>query len=301
DRWLADVVKPGRAPKTYAEYSRAVRLYLKPAIAGVRLDHLTPMQIQSALAGMERQGLQPRTRQLTLSILRVSLGQAIRWGILRDNPAARVDRPRVPKIKPVYWTPEQAIAFLEAAKGDRLEALFVVALTTGMRLGELLGLHWADVDLKAGEIYVRQQMIELDGKFELGPPKSDAGERPIPIPPATVAALRRHREAMLAEGLRRCPLVFPSEAGTPIKKGNLYRRNFERITKRAGLLKMKFHGLRHSFATMLLGNGQDVKTVQELLGHSDPAVTLGIYTHVLPNAKRAAADRVGGLLQASQG
>lgn len=296
DQWHRDVVVPNRSPKTAYNYGRTLELYLKPSLGGHRLDRLNAAQVEGMLAEMSRAGKSPRNRQLTLATLTAALNQAVQWGILRENPCKRVTKPKVAKKRPVFWTPEELSRFLAAARGERLEALFVVAATTGMRLGEILGLRWVDVDLRQGEINVRQQLSEFGGRLEFRRPKTDSGDRLIPVPDSTISALRRHRERLVAEGLAACQIVFPTRAGTPHGQSNLTRRAFARITKAAGVPKIKFHGIRHSYLTLLLANGVDVKTVQELAGHSDPMVTLTTYTHVLPNAKRAAADRASGLL-----
>ncbi len=199
------------------------------------------------------------------------------------------------EIRPL--SPEQARRLLEAVRGgDRLEALYVLAITTGMRQGELLGLKWEDVDLEAGTVQVRRTLSTRVGKgFSFGPPKTAKGRRSIKLPEVAKGALGRHLSAQLEEktelkGLwEDNGLVFTTRVGTPVGRQELVARSFKPLLSKAGLPDIRFHDLRHTCATLLLGKGVHVKFVQELLGHATISITLDTYSHVLPGMGDAAA------------
>lgn len=183
---------------------------------------------------------------------------------------------------------EETRRLLEAARGNRLEALYVLAVHTGMRQGELLGLKWQDVDLEAGTVQVRRTLTKSGTRLLLGEPKTAKGRRKIKLIVRATAALRAPRKRQLEERMQRAGLwqdqglVFASEGGTLINPTNLRKRSFASILKRAGLPKIRFHDLRHTCATLLLGRGVHAKFVQELLGHANITIPLDIYSHVLP-------------------
>lgn len=241
-------------------------------------------------------GLSARTVQYIHATLRRALGQALKWDLVARNVATLVDPPRVvrPEVQPL--TPEAAKALLEAARGDRLSALYTVALALGLRQGELLGLRWADVDLDNGFLHVRRALQRIDGKLQLVEPKTAKSRRTIAMPAFVVAALREHR---LRQGLERMfvgegwqdafGLVFTTAIGTPLDEGNV-RRQFKRLLAKAGLPDMRFHDLRHSCASLLLAQGLSLRAIMEVLGHSQIALTANTYTHILPQMQREAAD-----------
>lgn len=184
-------------------------------------------------------------------------------------------------------SPQQARALINAAAGDQLEALYVLAVSTGMRQGELLALRWRGVDLDAATLSVTATLQRSSRGFDFGDPKTYGSRRQIALTGAAVEALRSHRSLQLEERLG-CPhwqdmdLVFTTEVGTPIEATNLIRRSFHPLLERAGLPRMRFHGLRHTAATLLLGQGVHPKIVSEMLGHSSIAITLDLYSHVTP-------------------
>ena len=206
-----------------------------------------------------------------------------------------MERPRVPRKEFRVLDADEARRLLEAAKGDRLEALLVLALTTGMRQGELLGLQWEDVDLKNGTIYVRRTLLEVDGRLTTGETKSGRNRR-LDLPEIAVEALREHRKRMMAEG-HPGPWVFCDTKGGPIRKNNLIRRWFKPLLEKAGLPEIRFHDLRHTAATLLLTLGVHPKVVQERLGHSQISVTLDTYSHVLPSLQKQAASKLDAMFR----
>jgi len=303
--WLEDSVKPSVRPRTYASYRYLLETHILPELEGIRLGSLTPQQIQGLLNRKLAAGLSPRTVAYIRAVLRASLGQAVRWGLLSRNPAQLVDPPKVEQQPPTALEPEQVQALLGAARGDRLEALFVLAACLGLRQGELLGLSWEDVDLKEGTLTVRKQLQEIEGKRQLVPVKTRRSLRTLPLPEPLVAVLREHRRRQAEERLQAGPqwqesgLVFTTSIGTPLDARNV-RRRFRQLTEVAGVPPVPFHALRHSAATALLALGTDIRVVQEVLGHSSVSTTANIYTAVLRRVTEESVGKAASLLLGGQ-
>jgi integrase len=222
-------------------------------------------------------------------------------GLIPRNAAAPVKQPRTRReeIRPLNC--EQVRALFKATREDRLEALYIVAVTTGLRRGELQGLKWEDLDREGGTLQVRRTLSEPKGSCILEAPKSGEG-RNIRLTQRATAALRVHRKRHLEERMHKAglwqekELVFPSAVGPPLWGGNL-NRTFKARLQRAGLPKStRFHDLRHTCATLLLKQGVNPKFVQELLGHADISLTLNVYSHVLPDMGAAAAGAMEAAL-----
>ena len=230
------------------------------------------------------------------------LNQAQRWGLVARNSAALVNGPRVERYEIRPFTPEEARTFLANVRGHRLEALYSVALTLGLRQGEALGLRWQDVDLQLGYLRVAKQLQRIEGKLQLVEPKTAKSRRTIVMPPSITAALRAHRELQAAElrrqGGKRNPLdlIFTRENGGPLD-GTVVTHQFHRLLDQAHLDQRRFHDLRHSCATLLLAQGVPARVVMEILGHSQIALTMNTYAHVIPELRRNAADRMEALIQ----
>ena len=308
DRWLADSVKDTVRRRTHERYESLVRVHIKPALGSGRTK-LKESHARPRPSVCTARRLEDGTRRLKRSLLHLhrvlskALKQAVLDGLVPRNAAAPVKppSPRREEIRPL--SREQARTFLQTVSeaGDRFEALYVVAVTAGLRQGELLGLKWEDLDLDRGVLQVRRTLSETrDGRvFEA--PKSGKG-RSIRLTQRAVSALRSHRKAQLEERVARAGvwaengLVFASEAGTPMLRRNMMRHYKIRL-KRAGLgNSFRFHDLRHTCATLLLREGVHVKFVQELLGHSDVSLTLNIYSHVLPDMGDTAAGAMDAAL-----
>lgn len=247
----------------------------------------------------------PRRVALIRATLRCALARAVKHGIVGRNVAALASPPRQERHEIQPLDSAELRTFLIAIEGHRLEALFVLAVTSSMRSGELLGLTWPDLRLDAGEVVVRKALQRIDGANQLVDPKSNAGRRTIALPAMAVDKLRAHRTRQLEERLAAGPewqptiadLVFTTATGTPLDAGNVLR-TLHGILERAGLPRRRFHDLRHSMATALLVAGVSPRVVMEMLGHSQISLTLGTYSHVLPGLQREAADRMGALLAA---
>ena len=301
NRWLTDVVRPKVRPSTYQSYATYVRLYLKPALGHHQLTKLTPQQVQALLNDKLASGLSPRTVQYMSAVLRSALSQAMKWGLVARNVATLVDPPRSgrPEVHPLM--PDQARAFLAAVRGDRLEALFTVAIALGLRQGEALALRWSDVDLDAGTIRIRHTVQKIDGTWHFTEPKTARSRRSISMPATSIAALRAHQQRQpderLAAGARwqEWGLVFPSSVGTPLDGSNVTHR-LQKILAGAGLPRQRFHDLRHCCASLLLAQHVPMRVVMEILGHSQIALTMDTYSHVMPVLRNEAAGLMDAIL-----
>jgi len=301
-RWLDDVAKPTIRASTYASYDDIVRLHLIPGLGHIPLAKLSPDEVQAFLNAKLESGLSPRRVAMLHAILRRALVTAERWGLASRNVAKLVDPPRVPRHEIRPLTPEQARLLLDAAVGDRLEALYVTALATGLRQGELLGLRWEDVDLEARKtLRVSHSLARVKGKLELLEPKTERSRRMVVLPEVVVTALRAHRTRQrmerLVAGSRWVDTghVFATTVGTALDAATV-TRSFQRALDRAGLPRNRFHDLRHAAATFLLAQGFTLEDVKNLLGHSSIVLTSNTYGHVLEQRQRQVARGMDAVL-----
>jgi|SRR5579875_1276559 len=301
ERWLEDVVRPTVRPKTYASYRQLVRLYLLPGLGSLRLAQLTPADVQRFLNAQLARGLAPRTVAYLHAILRRALGQAEKWGLVARNVARLVTPPHVQRTEVQPLTVAQVRRLLATAQDDRLAALYILAVSLGLRQGELLGLRWQDVDLERGTLSVQYQLQRVDGRLQLIAPKTARSRRTLELPAPVVAALRAHQRRQHAERLAAGPawqesgLVFTSAHGTPLDPRNVVR-HFHGLLAQAGLPPKRFHDLRHTAASLLLAEGVDIRVVQQILGHSQIALTANLYAHVMPVLLKDAARKMEATL-----
>ena len=304
DRWLSDAVKGTVRESTYSRDRYLVTNHIKPALGRLKLKNLNAMHLQGLYRERLDSGLSASTVQKIHHVLHKGLRQAVRWNLIPRNPADDVKAP-TPTPKEMHpLSAEEARRLLDAARGDRFEALYVLAVHTGMRRGELLGLKWDDVDLEGATVRVRRTLTRIDNgrRLALGPPKNKKSRRTVRLTERAVEALRSHLERQLEdiEALgdlyKDQGLVFTTEAGTPINPSNLRQRSFAPLLKRAGLPQITFHDLRHTCASLLFQKNVHPKFVQELLGHASVAITLDTYSHMLPGMGGEAADAMGEAL-----
>ena len=304
-RWLSDVVQGSVRARTHESYKTTVERHIIPMLGRHDLAKLTAQHVNTLLKTKAAEGLSATTVKYIRTILRVALNQAVKWDLVPRNVIAAVPVPRIERHEVRAMTPDEARRFLDAIRGNRLEALYTVALALGLRQGEALGLHWADVDLDTGTLRVRWSLQRIAKTLQLVAPKTEHSKRTITIPPPAVAALRAHRVRQMEERLRAgaawqdTGLVFTTPIGTPLDKANLGKR-FKAVLKQVGLPSMRFHDLRHCCASLLLAQNVHPKVVQEILGHSQISMTLDLYSHVLPAAKSDAADLMGRLLTGTE-
>jgi integrase len=220
----------------------------------------------------------------------------------RNAADVKAPRPTPEEMRP--FSEDEARTFLEVVRqsGERFEGLYVLAISTGLRRGELLGLRWDDVDLERGTLRVGRALVREGGRHTLGETKTRRGRRQINLTPRTVNALKAHRKKQLEWKMRLAGLykdyglIFASEVGTPVNPENLVKRSFKPLLKKASLPEIRFHDLRHTCATLLLGRGVHPKLVQELLRHATIAMTLDTYSHYLPSMGDQAAGAMGDAL-----
>jgi integrase len=285
-----------------------VRDHLVPELGNKLLAKLGPEDAQAFYAKKLGQGYAPRTVQYMHVTLHLALKYAVRWNLVPRNVTDVVNAPRIPRRDPRVLTVEQAQRLLAAARGDRMEALFVLALTSGMREGELLGLKWEDIDLTCGALSVRRTVVQLPPPFGWieSEPKSVQSRRSIKLAAVTISALHAHRARQLEqrvaaeEAWEDHDLVFPTTNGRWMSPTTLRVCHFRPLLRRAGIPYMRFHDLRHGAATLLLSMGIHPKVVQELLGHSQISITMDIYSHVLLTLQGEAVRRLGELLEGSE-
>jgi integrase len=290
DEWLT-LKKPHLEARSHDACEQHVRLHLKPIVGRIHLGKLRPFHIASLYSALADKGVSPAMQRHVGVTLTTALHDAVRQGYLSNNPARVIKKPKSkrPEIHPL--DSNQVRSFLAATATDRLHALYVLALDTGMRQGELFGLHWPEIDFTSGLVTVKQSLEERQGHHRLKEPKTSSSRRRIVATPATMAALNTHRQQQLAAGHYQTDgLVFTNSKGGFLNKGNFRNRSFAAALRRAGLSPIRFHDLRHTAATLMLLNGINVKAVAATLGHKDAFMTLNVYAHVLPqmNEERVA-------------
>jgi integrase len=314
DVWLPSV-RPSLRESTLAGYSILIHKHVIPGIGGTRLQKLTVSQLDSWYASLltsgrrdGKGGLSRKTVANIHRVLRKALGDAVRKGLLSRNVG---DFAQVPKDRDAghkemaTWSGTEVRTFLDFTRGNRLHPAFVVAAATGMRRGELLGLRWTDLDLKAGRLSVRQTLLTVDNRISWSTPKTPRSRRSIDLDKGTVGVLRSWRKAQAEErllvgaGYQDNGLVFCNADGTPLQPAS-FSRSFERLVERSGLPAIRLHDLRHTHATLALAAGLHPKVVSERLGHSTVSLTLDVYSHAVPGMQRDAAEQIAALFMASE-
>jgi integrase len=296
DKWLKSSVRGSVRKSTFDCYEVICRRHITPALGGMKLSKLTPVHVQEFYRDKLDDGLAAASVHKCHTVLHKALDQAVKWHLIPRNVCDAVKAPRaVPKEEMRTLSPEETRHLLETAGGDRLAALYVLAVTTGMRQGELLGLKWQDVDLEARTLQVKRTLTRHGGMMALGEPKTKKSRRSIRLSSHAVEALRSHLDRqlrgmeVLGDRYQDQGLVFTTDSGGLINPSNLRQRSFASLLKRAGLPHMRFHDLRHTCATLLLSREVHPKFVQELLGHATIAITLDTYSHVMPSMGDATA------------
>jgi len=289
EQWLEEIHKPTVKLSTHKNYRELLVNYIVPGLGRIKLHALTPQQVQAFYSKKLSDGLSPKTINNIHGLLHKALSNAVKWNMLPRNVCDAVTPPRIPRKEKTVLTIEQAYTLLRQLKNHRMEALFTLAVVTGMRCGELLALRWQDIDLANGSLHVKRTVNYMKGYGHVeSEPKTVKSRRQIRLPLFVVEVLLRHRTRQ--EEQRRASadawierdLVFTTAQGNYIALTTL-RRAFNSVLKQAGLPHMRFHDLRHSAATILLSRGTHPKVVQEILGHSQIAMTLDVYSHVLPS------------------
>ncbi len=308
-RWLADYAKPRTSGKTYERYAQIVESHLKPGLGHHLLRKLQPLHIQdlyahSLAAGRKggKSGLSPRTVLHIHRVVHLALRQAVRWQLLARNPAESVEPPRPHDQEMRVLNEAEMGQLLRSAEHTRLYEAILLALTTGMRRGEIAALTWSDVDLKSGAVTVTKSLEQTRAGLTVKTPKTAKGRRTIPLPAMAAIALRRHKSRQAEQRLRLGPayqdrgLVCAAPDGS-YWPPDLLSKAFRALIVRTGLRLVRFHDLRHTHATQLLRQSVHPKVVAERLGHSTITITLDTYSHVLPGLQEEAAQRLDQVLR----
>jgi integrase len=312
DEFLAYYKRDGGiAPSTFQDYCYHVQSHITPILGKVKLRELDPRKVDEFMRALHEKGLAARTAHYSYSVLRRALQFAVDWKYIPVNPAS--SRMRAAKRRQVkelsnirFLNREESCHFLDAVRGDRHEALYVLAITTGMRQGEMLGLQWPDVDLAAGKITIsrslhrtkrRRDTENPEAWFTFRQPKTTGSRRTLDIPPVTVSALQGRRrqqdeQRLLAgESWTEQKLIFTTRLGTPVDTSNILHR-FQQILKEAGIEKMRFYDLRHTHASLLIAEGVHPKKIAERLGHASIKLTMDLYGHLFDGSDKESADRM---------
>jgi len=308
DHWLNVYAKNKVRPSTWENYSIVVNAHIKPGLGNIALRNLRSSDIQQFYnhkleAGKRHNqgGLSPRSVNYMHSILNMALKQAVKEQLIVRNPAEAVNKPKQVRHEFKPLTVEEMNKFLMSAREHRLFPAFMVEWGAGLRRGELLGLKWEDIDLKKGTLTVKRSLIRVNHKLAFTEPKTAKSRRTIPLPAEVVFELKSWKakqaqeKLMAGQAYQDHGLVFCSALGTPVDPRDM-NRLFDKLLKKAGLPKVRFHDLRHTHATMLLALGEHPKVVQERLGHSTIAMTLDTYSHLVPGIQEAAAMKLSTIL-----
>jgi integrase len=310
DEWLP-AVKGTLRPTTYASYTMLAREHIIPRLGSLQLQRLAASAINALYAYLLEEGrvrgqggLSPSSVRRVHAVLHRACRDAVRWGRLTVNPVDAADPPKASaehsERLPV-WTAEQLSAFLASVADERLFALWRLLAMTGMRRGEALGLAWEDLDMEAGRLTIRRAWVPVNGVGQMSEPKTKRGRRTIALDPVTLEALKAHAAGQAEEQSHRDAgwtdygLVFTRENGEPLHPWAVSKA-FRDQAKVAMLPPIPLHGLRHSYATLALSSGVNPRIVSARLGHATVALTLDVYSHVLPQADQEAAERIAELL-----
>ncbi|MET9698453.1 tyrosine-type recombinase/integrase [Streptomyces sp. NPDC006529] len=299
--WLDNIVKPHRKRTTYAKYETHVRLYLVPSLGTKRLESLGVGDVRRVLVQLKKAN-GAATAKESHRVLRTALTAAVREELVTRNVATLVEPPTVDARDIAPWSLQETLDFLAAGRKDPLFAAFVLAIALGLRRGEIVGLRWENVDLDKREIRIRTQRQRVGGEAYEDDPKGKRRRQTLPLPGICVAPLRWQRmkqaemRAKAGAKWEETGYVFTTRTGRPIEPRNVYR-SFTRVAKDAGLRVIRLHDARHGTATLLTAAGVPPRVVMEILGHSQIAVTMNVYAHVVQDTQREAIGHMDRLLR----
>ena len=301
--WLVSI-KSSIQPSTWHLYRQIIRDHILPDLGQVKLRDLRPEHIQSLYDSKLESGASPRTVQSIHTVLHCTLGQAVKLGMLSRNPDDVTTPPkRVHKEMSIYDEAQVGTLILAArTQRERYLAIYQLAITTGMRMGELLGLKWTDLDWERRGLQVQRQLrMKRGGGYEFTRPKTKAGMRALRLGDAMLENLRQHQKRQLNDiqiaGNRwhALDLIFPSTIGKPLD-GSYLRKAFKQLIRQAGLPNIRFHDLRHTAASLMLNYGVPVIVVSRRLGHARPSMTLDVYGHLIPSMQEEVAEVMDTLI-----
>lgn len=293
--WLDEKVKSENRRATYALREATCRNHISPHLGTLKLADLEPAHIRGLFKTLHDRKVGIRTQHMVHATLRTALAVAVEDELLERNVVTLVKRPKVrdsDRVEKIILNQEQAVHLLQTARGEEYEALYVLALTTGCRQGELLALQWSDIHFDKMALRIEATLTEDDkGRLVRTPPKTVKSRRIIDLPKCAIDALREHRRRTgTISGF-----VFQDRTGGPLRKSNFIRRNFHPLLKKAGLPRVPFHSLRHVANSLLYALGVNLHVLADRLGHSTIRTTADHYSHVFVGAQRAAADKVDSI------
>jgi integrase len=308
EHWLPSQMSRNRRPATLSQNRFVVNKWLVPYLGDHRASALTPGHVQAfvdTLRGSKslsgRRGLSPRSIQLAVGTLKSAYKYAVESELINRNPIANVRRPALQNRAMTSWNETQARKFLTQTHSDAFAAAWALLLTRGLRRGELCGLRWEAIDLDAGTATIVHTLVVVDGKVQTSTPKTSSGRRSIPLDASLISLLTAHRKRQAQDRLRAgsawsdTGYVFADQIGRPISPEVISDR-FDRLVRVSGLPRIRLHDTRHTAASLMLASGVSVKVVQEMLGHSSPAITLAIYAHTTPSMAREAGEALSSAL-----
>ena len=293
--WIETYAKTKCKDSTIRSYEDAIKVHLVPYFGNIQLTHISPHSVQKYVSKklaerkQDKDGnliskLSPKTINNHLVPLKVMFKHAVRWEYLKENPALYVEKPRVEKEEMDFLTPDEVRFFLEKVT-PKYYALFFTAVLTGLRRGELLALQWGDIEFTNNLIYIRRSLY----KGDFISPKSRSSIRKVVMSPTLASVLKQHK---LESQPNELELLFANEKGKTLDPDNLIRREFKPALRRAELREVRFHDLRHTFATLLISQGENIKFIQSQLGHASIQTTLDRYGHLLPETHQEAGKRL---------
>ena len=290
ERWLGEKKRTIK-PSTLEQYESCVNRSIAPVIGNVKLDKLTPLQVQNLVNGIYDVSGAARAAKCR-TVLFSAYKQAIRWQLATRNPVEATEPVKEPHREMTLWEPEQAARFLDVARGHRLYAFFYLGMATGLRRGELLGLRW--VDIEGSLLHVKQTLVKVGSQLILSTPKTRKGFRTVALSPDVLEVLLLHRQrqdaerTLLGDTWKHPELVFTSEAGTPLNPDNL-KRVRDYLMEKADVPRVRLHDLRHLHASLAIKGGMDAKVLADRLGHSRASFTLDRYTHLFESQRAQSA------------
>ena len=303
DTWFDNYARLKVRPSSHQTYRGYIDHHIKPYIGSIPLSKLTSLELQQLYKTLltdgrvdrtenkkQPKGFSPKTVRNIHQIISSALKLAIEQRLIARNPTDACALPKLEHREMKTLPPEQLASFLREAKNSGVYEMYYMELATGLRRGELLGLKWEDIDFLHGDLRVKRQIARIDGEIVEAPLKTKNAYRTLPLSEDMVHVLQSQKQKA-----GNSPWVFPSPTGGPISPDSVLHM-LHRVLKRAGLPKVRFHDLRHTFATLALQNGVDVKTVSGMLGHFSAGFTLDTYAHVTTSAKREAAQTMSNVL-----
>lgn len=300
--WMQNYAQGQVRPSTLDRYQSLFAVHLLPAFGDCLVHQISVESVQQFRAEKQATGQSPQSVKHMLRLLRQMLNHAADWGYLRHNPASKVKDPRVPRREMDFLTPAEVRLLLEHIP-DAWYSLILTAVTTGLRLGELLAMKWGNLDWAAARYHVRETVVRgsRTRPVGFGPVKTDCSLQSVDLTPRLLETLRQHQSyqaevRLMATSYSELNLIFATAKGLTLDDRNVAQRVLEPSLKAAGLRRIRFHDLRHTCASLLIAQGENVKYVQRQLRHASAQITFDRYGHLLPEARQEAVRRLDGVL-----